>query len=158
MQMQTAHTTTVVYEEALEDAVLGEINSGANVVRYGIGHNMKISSDSAGHNNDMAKLIEATTRFDDAVTYAIEFVLCHPKTVLIVTADHETGGVTPDNSVTYGYKFTSTNHTGVEVPLFAIGAGASTLNGKVTDNTQISSFIAKAFEAKTSAQKLSPAA
>ena len=106
------------------------------------------STDSAGHNNDMVKLIEATTRIDDAITYAIEFVLCHPNTVLIVTADHETGGVTPDKSNAYGYKFTDTNHTGVEVPIFAIGAGAEALNGKVTDNTEIYKFMAKAFEGK----------
>ena len=32
--------------------------------------------------------------FNDAIAYVAQFVFCHPDTALIITADHETGGLT----------------------------------------------------------------
>ena len=116
-------------------------------------------NDSAGHNNDMAAAVTATTRFDEAITYAIEFVLCHPKTVLIITADHETGGIIEDATAKYGYIATTSSHTGANVPVFAIGPSTGFFDGKSVDNTEIFSFMAKAFNAKNAAQEeLVPAA
>ena len=48
--------------------------------------------DHAGHANDVASLIRALWAFDDAVAIALEFQRAHPDTLLLVTADHETGG------------------------------------------------------------------
>jgi len=48
--------------------------------------------DHAGHANDVASLIRALWAFDDAVAVALEFQRTHPDTLLLVTADHETGG------------------------------------------------------------------
>ena len=46
------------------------------------------------HNASMSGCIETVTRFNTAIAYAIAFTLCHPGTALIITADHETGGIT----------------------------------------------------------------
>ena len=51
--------------------------------------------DKRCHKADAAGTCEMVARFNEAVAYAVEFALCHPGTALIVTADHETGGLTP---------------------------------------------------------------
>lgn len=51
--------------------------------------------DWAGHSNDVASMVQETQDFDDAVATAYEFYKKHPEeTLIIVTADHETGGLT----------------------------------------------------------------
>lgn len=49
--------------------------------------------DHASHRNDAAATIKDTLAFDDAVGVALDFARRHPDTLLIVTADHETGGM-----------------------------------------------------------------
>ncbi len=51
--------------------------------------------DWAAHANDVANTIHETLDFDEAIKVAYEFYLDHPdETLIVVTADHETGGVT----------------------------------------------------------------
>lgn len=50
--------------------------------------------DWAAHSNDVANTVYETLELDKAVAIAYEFYLRHPdETLIIVTADHETGGV-----------------------------------------------------------------
>jgi alkaline phosphatase len=56
--------------------------------------------DNAGHDNDIAALMHAMWAFDDAVKIALEFQRRNPDTLVIVTADHETGGL----SITYALR------------------------------------------------------
>ena len=73
-------------------------------------------------------------------------------TLLIVTADHETGGLTATNQGAGNYPtatWTTSDHTGVNVPLYATGANVNLLNnyivGGVMDNTKIFNFMSTAF-------------
>ncbi len=51
--------------------------------------------DWSGHANDAATSIHETIAFSDAVQVAVDFAAEHPdETLIIVTADHETGGMT----------------------------------------------------------------
>ena len=97
--------------------------------------------DSAGHNNLFPNAVDAVTRIDKLARLAISYILKHPDTVLIMTADHETGGIVYDEGKGE-WKFTSTNHTGVNVPVYAMGYGTEVFNEKTVDNTDISRFIA----------------
>lgn len=99
--------------------------------------------DKHSHKNAKDECISTTKRFHDCIAYAIEFVLCHPDTVLIITADHETGGIQKDANGEFYY--TSTGHTVVNVPLFALGAGTEIFDGKDSDNTDIPKFLAKIY-------------
>jgi alkaline phosphatase len=56
--------------------------------------------DTAGHRNDAAALMRDLWAFDDAVRVALEFQRGSPETLIVVTGDHETGGL----SVTYALK------------------------------------------------------
>lgn len=54
--------------------------------------------DYAGHTNDLASNVRETKAFSDAVQVAVDFYNKHPKqTLIIVTADHETGGMNWSN-------------------------------------------------------------
>lgn len=103
--------------------------------------------DKYSHQCDYDGTIMAVKRFNDAIAYVIQFVFCHPDTALIVTADHETGGLV-EHASSYGYRYTTDgNHTNLDVPLYAIGPATRTFDGKATDNTDISRFMAKSFGA-----------
>lgn len=57
------------------------------------------STDSAGHDNDVAALMRELWGFDDAVRVALEFRKRSPETLVIVTGDHETGGFSPTSAL-----------------------------------------------------------
>lgn len=55
--------------------------------------------DWACHGNDGATIIREVTEFDQAIRTAFEFYLQHPdETLIVITADHETGGLSLGNS------------------------------------------------------------
>jgi alkaline phosphatase len=113
--------------------------------------------DWAGHNNDTHNSIRQTLLFDMAVKAAIDFARQDRRTLLIVTADHETGGLLlqKDNSdpEKIHLKWHTTDHTGVDVPLFAFGPGAVEFAG-VQDNTEIPRKIAELLSIDTFPQLL----
>jgi alkaline phosphatase len=49
--------------------------------------------DHAAHMNDIGTLLWDMLAFDEAIRVAYEFQKAHPDTLLIITADHETGGL-----------------------------------------------------------------
>ena len=53
------------------------------------------NTDTVGHANDAASLMHALWAIDDAVKVALEFQRSSPDTLVIVTGDHETGGLSP---------------------------------------------------------------
>lgn len=165
--------------------------------------------DSGGHGNDTMYCVSETVDFDEAVAVAWEYVRQHPDTLLVVTADHETGGLSvtgeangqvlrglksststmasaimTNRSATEsilreqagiespsameisvlstvkdraavetalnniiarraGFGWTTTGHTGVDVPLFAGGAQADVFRGDVYPNTDVPKRLAK---------------
>ena len=96
--------------------------------------------DGYGHNNDQEGMIEEMLELDRTLQQLVDYVNAHPKTLLVVTADHETGGTGVDYS---GYevgnphlRFSTRGHTGTVVPVFAYGAGAEAFAG-IMKNTDI---------------------
>ncbi len=97
--------------------------------------------DSGSHNNEKDTMFKALGRFNSTIAYAMQFALVRGDTVLIVTADHETGGITLAGE----YSFTSDGHTGVNVPLFAMGEGTEALTEKPLNNVLIPRFMARIY-------------
>ena len=63
--------------------------------------------DWAAHANDLVNTIHETIDFDNAIKVAYEFYLQHPdETLIVVTADHETGGVTLGHIKGYTFDLT----------------------------------------------------
>ena len=105
--------------------------------------------DKRSHDNNLTSAMDKVMWYNDSIIYAATFVMINQNTALIVTADHETGGLTEDGSAQYGYKYTSGNHTNADVPVYALGYGTEIFNGARTENTEIAKFIAKHFGAES---------
>ena len=105
--------------------------------------------DKRSHSNDKEGVVETVIRFNDAIEYATQFALCHPDTALIVTADHETGGVYKHKD---DYRFRSYDHTNADVPIFAIGSGTEIFNGVTVENIDLAKFCATAYSNDTFGQ------
>lgn len=96
--------------------------------------------DWGGHENNTNYIVQETHDFDRAVGKALQFAANDGETLVIVTSDHETGGMSLENgdfeTGEITAKYTSGGHTGVMVPLFSYGPGAENFTG-VMKNTDI---------------------
>jgi alkaline phosphatase len=96
--------------------------------------------DWGGHANNTQYVTSEMIDFDEAIGQALRFAQADKNTLVIVTADHETGGMTllAGNTAAGSVeaKFTTSGHTGVMVPVFAYGPGAEAFNG-IYPNTAI---------------------
>ena len=99
--------------------------------------------DGYGHNNDSDGMIVEMKEFNRTLQNMIDYVNNNPETLLVVTADHETGGTgvyynghKPGNEGPVKLNFSTSGHTGTVVPVFAFGAGAQEF-GCLMKNTDI---------------------
>ncbi|OAB79642.1 alkaline phosphatase [Cochleicola gelatinilyticus] len=96
--------------------------------------------DWGGHSNDADYLISELLDFDETLAVALDFAKKNGETLVIVTADHETGGFTLATKGGDYNKldpvFSTGGHSGTMVPVFAEGPGAS-LFGGIYENTAI---------------------
>ena len=76
-----------------------------------------------------------TPRFNQVIGTFMEYAYYHPETLVLITADHETGTLLP--KVTGELGFNGSAHTSHYVPVFAYGAGAELFDGVVVENVQI---------------------
>ena len=103
--------------------------------------------DGYGHNNDSEGMIEEMQEFNRTLKALVAYVNGHPNTLLVVTADHETGG-TGVGYMSYpvnepqGLKlnFSTKGHTGTVVPIFAYGTGAQRFAG-IFQNRELPGII-----------------
>jgi alkaline phosphatase len=107
--------------------------------------------DSGGHNNSTEQVIEELLAFDKAVGEVIKFAEKEGHTLVIVTADHETGGMSlPQGNKINGMvqgMFHSHDHTGIAVPVMAYGAGANEFSG-IYQNIEIFNKILSLLNSK----------
>ncbi len=95
--------------------------------------------DWGGHANESNYIITEMHDFDEAIGEVLTFAKNNKETLVIVTADHETGGYainkgsTLDSLVT---AFTTDYHTADLIPVFAYGPGAEAFSG-IYENTAI---------------------
>lgn len=100
--------------------------------------------DGACHQHKTDRLSAEMRDFDRAVHRAFDFADRHPGTLVLVVADHETGGVSivsNDRDFTAAesgveLKYSTSSHSGTPVVLYAYGAGAHHFSG-VIENTDI---------------------
>ena len=93
--------------------------------------------DMEAHLNKYDAMVEETLDFDRCVAIALDFAKKKGNTLVVVTADHETGGLTlPAKGSKTQDKWTTLNHTGVPVPIYSFGPGAENFT-RVMQNTDI---------------------
>ncbi|HRR35175.1 MAG TPA: alkaline phosphatase [Kiritimatiellia bacterium] len=99
-------------------------------------------TDGGGHGNKPDLTVRGTLQIDWAVHAAVEFARRCGDTLVLVTADHETGALTvemKDGKLVFDYATTS--HTDIPVCIFAYGPGAERFGGTI-DNTDVAKNIA----------------
>lgn len=105
--------------------------------------------DHAGHDNNLPRNIFETVEFHNTVQVVIDWAAGRTDTLIVVTADHETGGLTVlQNNGQYNLptvSWSTGDHTGVNVPIYAWGLYADLVGG-VMDNTEVFDVITVAPE------------
>ena len=112
--------------------------------------------DWAGHSNSLEYLKREMQDLDSAVEWAFNYAKENTDTLVVVTADHETGGllIEPANPADYNgnevkFSFNTAvgrgTHTGVPVPIYAYGPGAENFTGTL-DNTDVYRAMIAALE------------
>ena len=107
--------------------------------------------DWGGHANKADYIISEFIDFDKALKEAVAFAEQDGNTLVVVTADHETGGFAIQNTSTMDSlvtAFTSDYHTATMIPVYAMGPHANLFSG-IYENTEIYFKMKKAFGWKT---------
>ncbi len=95
--------------------------------------------DWGGHANDGNYIISEVLDFDKAIEEALNFAQKDGNTLVVITADHETGGFSINGRSKSGElstAFTSKKHTADLIPVYAFGPGAEMFSG-IYENTEI---------------------
>ena len=105
--------------------------------------------DDYGHFNDLPALMEEVMDFDRTVGEVFKWAASHPGTLVVVTSDHETGGLTliggDLSSGKIENRFSTTSHSGVMVPVYSFGPKAEVFSG-IYENTDIFNKIKSVLE------------
>lgn len=106
--------------------------------------------DDYGHFNDLDLLMQEMHDFDRTIGAVLEWAARDGETLVVVTADHETGGLTlVGGDLAKGEvqcKFSTGDHSGIMVPVYAYGPGAQLFDGIYTQgdvNAKIKQLFGK---------------
>lgn len=98
------------------------------------------------HANQIAPLYDEMKDFNATIEQVLDFARINGETLVIVTADHETGGLgLNEGSAKYlAPKFTTNGHTAAMVPVFAYGPRSELFRG-IFENTDLYQKMREAF-------------
>ncbi|WP_377273941.1 alkaline phosphatase [Peterkaempfera sp. SMS 1(5)a] len=125
--------------------------------------------DEFAHSNNGTRVLQSMQELEKAVAVARAYVATHPDTLLVVTGDHETGGLAVEEAdaadesgtgisaedgpfsirgseKTFYIDWTTSGHTGVDVPVTAVGPLADRFTGKHA-NTYVHDVLQQALTA-----------
>jgi len=96
--------------------------------------------DKNSHSQNVQATFDCVIRFNQVIGVFMEFAFYNPETFLLITADHETGGM---RYIASGkiHIYSHRNHSDQNVPVFAYGIGGEIFNGKTIENVQIPKTI-----------------
>lgn len=96
--------------------------------------------DDYGHFNQLDMLMQETLDFDQTIGAVMKWAAADGQTLVVVTADHQTGGPTvlggDYHTGTVQINFSTRDHSGTMVPVYAFGPGSENFTGFM-DNTEI---------------------
>ncbi len=91
--------------------------------------------DKHSHSNLDENMTEALQEFDETIEYVLEYAKADGETLVVITADHETGAIVANDDGTYS--FTSGSHSAANVPVLVYGSDKLIENGEVLNNYEI---------------------
>ncbi len=117
--------------------------------------------DLANHHHDLASQSAEVAAFDEAVKVVLDWIEADHRrrknTLLVVAPDHDTGGLAIEAGDTPGAikpEWTTTGHTGTDVPTWSAGPGSESL-GRAIDNTQVYIVMKDLVATRVSARRTS---
>lgn len=124
------------YQDRITDMLTQlEADEDGFFIMYEEGH-----IDKHSHQHDLQSTFDCMVRFNQAIGVFMEYAFYNPDTLVLITADHETGGLTPDGTGHYAY--TAEAHSNVDVPIYAYGQGAEAFDGYNEENSEVPKVIA----------------
>lgn len=96
--------------------------------------------DKHSHSNEDENMTEALQEFDETIEYVLNYAKADGETLVVITADHETGAIVANSDGTYS--FTSGSHSDANVPVLVYGSKVLIQNGEVLNNYEIPIRIA----------------
>lgn len=93
--------------------------------------------DWGGHANELDYVVTELLDFNDVLGMALQYAAENENTLVVVTADHETGGLAlagGEGYVEIDYKFSTGGHTATLIPVFAFGKGSEKFRGIYQNN------------------------
>lgn len=93
--------------------------------------------DADGHSNIFMDQITEIQNLDESVAIAVKFALENPDTIVLISADHDTGGMTLKEgweNYMRACNYSSVGHSASNVPVYALGYGTDILNGQIYQN------------------------
>ena len=103
--------------------------------------------DWGGHANNADYVLDELKEYEKVIKLCLDFAKKNGETLVLVTADHETGGlaINPESTMReLKTAFTTGGHTATMIPVFAYGPGAENFGG-VYENTAIYNKLRKVF-------------
>lgn len=95
--------------------------------------------DKHSHSNEDENMTEAMAEFDKTIKLALDYAKADGQTLVVITADHETGGIIVEDGE---YVFTRGSHSDANVPVRVYGADKIIYKGEVLNNYEIPIRIA----------------
>ncbi len=96
--------------------------------------------DWGGHDNNFEYMKTELIDFNQTINAVLDYAAKDKNTLVVVTADHETGGLSlienKENKTTFKTSYSTNGHSGIMVPVFAFGPGAELFSG-IYKNTDI---------------------
>lgn len=95
--------------------------------------------DKYSHNNELSKALEHVKAYDNAIKAVVEYANAIGNTIVIVTADHETGGLQYNGETADRLSddmYTKGSHSKADVPFYIFGSADRDFS-QITDNTMI---------------------
>ena len=96
--------------------------------------------DKHSHSNEDEMMTEALQEFDRTVELVLEYAKADGETLVVITADHETGAVIANDDGTYS--FTQGSHSSANVPVLVYGSDKIINDGEILNNYEIPIRIA----------------
>jgi len=149
--VQGEKIAALVAEEQPQPTALGRGDMLQMASNFAIGHLQKNKTgfflmiegsqiDWGGHDNNVPYLVTEMLDFDKTIGEVLKFAANDGQTLVVVTADHETGGFSINGGdISKGVvegKFTTGGHTGIMVPVYSFGPQAELFSG-IIENTDI---------------------
>ncbi|MBQ8784318.1 MAG: alkaline phosphatase [Clostridia bacterium] len=97
--------------------------------------------DKFSHGQDIDNAVKQLAEFDKAIAYALDYAEKDGSTLVVITADHETGSVTY-SSEKGGYYCVTGSHSDTNVPLLVSDADAGFNNNEAIKNKRVAAQLA----------------